>query len=68
MQAFVHIAEIGKAGQESEHEDKIISTRVYIYDLLLGEPGMGRDKGYILAELAAVAGRDIETLFSPPDT
>ena len=55
MQAFVHIAEIGKAGQESKHEDKIISARVYIYDLLLGEPGMGRDKGYILAELAAVA-------------
>ena len=65
MQAFVHIAEIGKARQESEHEDKIISARVYIYDLLLGEPGMGRDKGYILAELAAVADGDIENSLLP---
>ena len=60
MQAFVHIAEIGKARQESEHEDKIISARVYMKDwiqklddfLRLSGKELLQHAGTISAELA----------------
>ena len=55
MQALVEAAQVGEAGQESQHVNEVIVRGVDVHDLLRGEPGVLGHVGQVRAVLAAVA-------------
>ena len=63
MKAFIEPAEVGEAGQEPQHVDKVIAARMKGDYLIDGKARMARNGFDVGAEAAAVAHGDADNGF-----